>query len=227
MLSKRDHTLAACYGEKQDYILLSNECMGYTVNAYTSITNRPLTNMQKDVFGVPWVVTPDGAIPAPGTVLFDVISDWEDYVKFPNLDDYDVKELAFKEWESSPPDRENRAIQANCPAAMFKRLVALMGFENALIALAADLDECARFFDAMSEYLVDWDNRYIEANGLDVVVVYDDVALAKDLFMRPECYREVIIAYEKRIAEGIITHDVIAQCHCCGHRDALIPTGST
>jgi len=197
--------------------------MGYTSNAFSSLTNRPLVHMNKDVFGVPWAVSPEGAMPAPGFTLFDDIEDWEDYVKFPDLDDFDVKEIARKELEARPVDRVDRVIQANCPSAMFERLVSLMGFENALIALAADPEECACFFEAMSSYLIDWNNRLIDAYGPDVVVIYDDVASAKDLFMSPSCYREVIAPYEKRIVEALKERDVLAQRHCCGKCDILIP----
>lgn len=178
----------------------------------------------KDIFGIPWQVTVEGPIPQPGFVMFDDIADWKNYVKFPDLDDYDFKAFAAAEAAAIPQaDRKEKAYSLITACGLWERLIAFMGFENALYALQEDPDACKEFFEAMADFKIQSINKLIDAYGPDIFIICDDLSHARGLFMSPDTYRSLIKPAEKRIAEAISARGVIYQKHCCGKCEELIP----
>lgn len=222
-LSNRDNTLATIYFEKADYVPMTSEAFSMTGIGVSSVTDCPLAD-GKDMFGVPWKVTHEGAMPEPGFVMFDDIEDWEKYTHVPDLDSIDVKALARADMERRPPDRENKLVQIMRPTGIFQRLVAMMGFENALVALVSDPESCQDYFDVVSDYMVRYNDAVIDAYGPDVYIYSDDISTANSTFMSVDTYREVLEPFHRRIAEGIRKHEgVVAEYHECGMSEPIIP----
>ncbi len=222
-LSNKDNTLATIFYEKADYVPMTSEAFSMTGVGVSSVTDCPLAD-GLDMFGVPWRVTHEGAMPEPGFVMFDDIADWEDYVHVPDLDSIDVKALAKADLERRPPDRENKLVQIMRPTGLFQRLVALMGFENALIALVSDPDSCIDCLEVICDYMVRYNDAVIDAYGPDVYIYSDDISTANSTFMSMDTYKEVLAPFHRRIAEGIRKHEgVVAEYHECGLSAPVIP----
>ena len=127
-----------------------------------------------------WIATAEGAIPEPNKFMFDDIADWKKYVKFPDVDKFDFTQVANIELA-----RVNRSEKMMClfnACGLFERLVAFMGFENALCSLVEDPESCKEFFDAFSDYKVATISKHIDAYKPDIVMYYDDLAQARGLF---------------------------------------------
>lgn len=222
-LSNRDNTLATIFYEKADYVPMTSEAFSMTGIGVSSVTDCPLAD-GTDMFGVPWKVTHEGAMPQPGFVMFDDIADWEKHTHVPDLDSIDVKALAAADIERRPPDRENKLVQIMRPTGIFQRLVAMMGFENALVALISDPESCMDYFDVVSDYMVRYNDAVIDAYGPDVYIYSDDISTANSTFMSVDTYEEVIAPFHRRIAEGIRKHEgVVAEYHECGLSEPIIP----
>lgn len=222
MLTPKQNLLAAIYGEKQDYVPSSRlEYVSIRSGMALQQLEDPFVT-SKDAFGVPWVVNQHGPMTQPGFVMFDDITEWEDYVHFPNLDDIDFKRLAEEESKMYPANRKEMVKTFNLGGLQFMRLLALMGVENALCAMAMEPEACMDFFEAYTNYRVELISRAIDAFDPDIFVVAEDIATARGLFMSPETYRKLLKPFHKRIIETINSRGVISGFHTCGKCEDVI-----
>lgn len=123
----------------------------------------------KDYWGVDWTYEPTihAPMPTPGKepILKD-IADWRDVVHFPDLDAIDWEKQADKDVHTdimklvmgqgiapfdnggSIYDNHDKLRICMIINGPFERLHSLMGFQNALMALAEDPDEVEAFMEA-------------------------------------------------------------------------------
>ena len=185
---------------------------------------QPQVKSGPDCFGVPWIVTHEGSISDQGFHLFEDIADWRKSVIFPDLSNYDFKAMAAAEEKIVHLGNRSEMFLVGCSCCgLFERLVAFMGFENALMALVENPDECMNFLEAYSSFRIAYNNKIIDSFGLSAVAYFDDVATSQNLFMAAETYRSVIKPFEKRIADAVLARDVVFTRHCCGRCEELIP----
>ena len=186
-----------------------------------SVIERPADGKKgMDAYGGYWNRTVDGFLPDPGKYLFEEISDWKDRVKIPDLDNYNMEMLAAQELDEK--DRKEKIINIMWNTGLFDRLVAFMGFENALIALAEEPESCEEYFGVMADFKIETVNRMIEAYRPDAITYCDDLAAAQNLFMSPSAYRTIIKPHHKRIIEAIVSKGVICIQHTCGKCEDIL-----
>lgn len=176
-----------------------------------------------DGFGVEWHTTESAGgqpVPVPNQYVLDDILDWEDVVKFPNLDEYDWKGQA--EAQLAFADRSKQYVEYMTWNDPFLRLTHLMGFEDALIAMATEPEACFAFFNAVTDYKIRIVERVKESFNPDFISHFDDVATETGLFMSPDSYRELIKPYHKRLNDAIRAYDILPIQHCCGKCEDII-----
>lgn len=222
MMTPKQNALESLHGERPEYVPASFEAFHVTGFFARNVTEHPLKE-GKDIFGVPWVVDAAGPMQQPGFVMFDDVTEWKEYVKWPDLSQIDFKALAEAEFASRPVDRDQKLVQLFSGGAQFMRLFAFMGVENALCAMAMDPEACMDFFEAYTDYRIDYINRTIDAYNPDIYVISEDVATARGLFMSPETYRKLIKPFHARIIEAVNARGVISSMHCCGKCEDIIP----
>lgn len=196
----------------------------------------------KDYFGVEWTYEPNihAPMPTPGKVMFEEIEDWRDFVKFPDLDAIDWEKQAEKDihtdfmafvmgagivplkdgksnWDG---DKLRVCMVLNGP---FERLHSFMGFENALMALASDPDECDAYFEAAFNWKIEYMKKIHQYYDVDVVNCHDDYGAADRMFMRPELWREIIKPHMKRLVDACHEMGLIYQHHSCGFVEPILP----
>ncbi|POP31833.1 uroporphyrinogen-III decarboxylase [Lactonifactor longoviformis] len=216
-MTPRENVLEVINWGNPEYVPLMNECDPYF---FSGVCNLEMTFGGPDAFGVNWVSTPEGSIPEPGKFLFCDISEWRDYVKIPDVDKIDFKAMAKHDLVGF--DWDNKLLNFFYPAGLFDRLVAFMGFENALISLAEDPESCDDFFHEMMKYRIQVLERAIEAYKPDMVTYVDDMAHAKGLFISPETYRKLIKPYHRQIVQTVKSRGVIFNQHICGKCEDLL-----
>lgn len=222
MMNSRENCLAAIHGERSDYVPLATDEIAMIGIVITDL-EQPFT-AKDDIWGCPWMATKEGALHKPGFQLFDDITEWEKYVKFPDLDQFDFKALAEAGSAMLPPVDYTKVVTEFIDGGgLFLRLAGFMGFENALYSLAAEPEACTRLFEALTEFRLKFIEKLFDAIHPDIYTYGDDIATERSLFMSPECYRELIKPFDERIAEQIKKHDVVLERHCCGKCEAVIP----
>ena len=197
------------------------------INHYPPIAlrERPPKRMPgQDWWGV-WWTTEDGG---PGQTVPDLnkprvlnsIDEWEDVVKWPDLDAVDWKAAAEKDFpRSNHPDKILCSFLHSGP---FERLHSLLGFEETLIATITAPDACDAFFSKLCDYKISIIERLKEFYGTEMIHFHDDWGTQKDLFFRPEFWRTYIKPHIKRVIDA--THDMgmLFEMHSCGKIDKVV-----
>jgi hypothetical protein len=147
------------------------------------------------------------------------ISEWRTAVNIPTLEGYDWESAAQKDCAALD---KNKAV-AVLSDGPFLVLVNAMGFEAGLMAIAEEPEEVMAFFEALAAFqeklLV---NVLVHYHPVDVVIISDDVATARNLFISPRTYRELVLPFHKRRADIAKKHNKLIEMHCCGKADALV-----
>ena len=179
-----------------------------------------------DGFGIKWEYPSTGggaAIPDVNYTVMDDITEWREKVHIPDPSKYDWK--ADYEMECrmiGEPDRENEIVDFGFGNGVFERLAALMGFEDALVAIASEPEEVNAFFEALTDYKVAALDYIIDAYHPDTITYFDDVATQLNLFMSPQVYRDLIKSHHKRFAQECLKRNVLPIFHCCGHAEVIV-----
>lgn len=220
MMTPKENLLEVLNWGKPEYVPMTGECISTVGMPFINMLEQPLRQSGYDAFGVHWLVNQAGAMHDTSQLLFTEISEWRDYVKFPDLDALDFTSTA--QAELAGIDRNRKMVAFYGVTGVYERLAAFMGFENLLCALLEDPDECRAFFDAMADWKIKLFHKLNEAYHLDMYVYFDDVATVRGLFMSPETYREVIKPAQAKIARAVLDEGVRFCMHCCGRCEDIM-----
>lgn len=217
-MTPKENMYAVFNWEKPEYIPLAFEA--YHICRMPTASVDQAYSGGKDGFGITWEATQDGATPTPGMVVFDDIADWREHVVFPDIDKLDFHAMA--EQELKGVDRNEKVIDVISTTGCFERLVAYMGFENALCALLEDPEACADYVHAMTDFRIKFFQKVIDAYHPDVVTYFDDVATSRGLFFSPAIYREIFLPDLKRLIASVSSRGVLFAQHCCGKCEDIV-----
>jgi len=155
-----------------------------------------------DVFGVNYTFVPEANAPfvTPGTFILSDIAKWREQVKIPDVNDYDWKTGALR--DTAGWDRENKFSVVMMFNGPFERLHALMGFENALIALITEPNATSEFIAEFVEYRVKLIQKIGQYYKPDAVMVFDDYGTATSMMMAPDIWRKIIKPHLKKLIDA-------------------------
>lgn len=176
-----------------------------------------------DGFGVNWVTPSSGggaSIPEPGKFLLSDITRWKTDVHIPDVKSFDWQ--ADADLYLGNVDRTQQVVDFGMGNGIFERLAALMGFENALMALYTDPEAVNDFFTALTEYKMKMVDEIVKAYHPDTITNYDDIAMERGPFMSPDTYRTLIKPHHKRLNDHIRSRGVLPIQHTCGKCDMLV-----
>ena len=179
-----------------------------------------------DGFGIKWEYPSTGggaAVPDVNYTVMDDVTEWREKVHIPDPTAYDWK--ADYEMECKmlgEPDREHQIIDFGFGNGVFERLAALMGFEDALVAIASEPEEVDALFTAITDYKIKALDYIIDIWHPDTITYFDDVATQRNLFISPATYRSLIKPHHKRFAQECLKRGVLPIYHCCGYAQDIV-----
>lgn len=223
MLTPRENALKMIYDEGPEYVPMTMECMRIVGMQFTPATEQPLGPFMPsgyDPFGIWWNVDYLGEIPDNSHFMFEDVTEWEKYVKIPDVDAIDFKGAAEKELEGV--DRSQQLLTYYSMCGIYERLAAFMGFENTLVALLEEPEACHDLLDVLTDYKIDVANHVIDAYAPDIYVDYSDIATERSLFMSPDTWREMIKPHQQRYIDAVKARGVIFEQHCCGRCEDVV-----
>jgi uroporphyrinogen-III decarboxylase len=179
----------------------------------------------RDGFGIRWESsesTAGGQMPAPGEFVLKDITKWKKTVAIPDVEQYDWQKLAEGDMAAIPIDRDKQATCFLSANGVWERLAALMGFEEAMVALFEEPDACNELFTAITDFKLRLAEKVVKYYKCDVFINFDDIATERNLFMAPETYRALIKPHHKRLNDGIKNLGMIPVQHTCGHAELCI-----
>ncbi len=176
-----------------------------------------------DWFGVKYILREDqpGPMPVESDPLIEEIEDWQDIVKFPNLDKYDWEGCAARDTASW--DRKNKVSNIILINGMFESLHMFCGFENALCNIMTDEDACSDFMSAMADYKIEVIRRVKKYYNADKIQFHDDYANNMQLFMDIPKWRRMIRPHLKRVVDATHECGMYYEHHSCGMIRDLVP----
>ena len=169
-----------------------------------------------------WVEGIKGATPLPGKPKILDINKWEEYLQFPNLDDWDWDTLAKQNVDYLGTDKAN---QFGIQCGLWERLMCTMDVAEASISMV-DEDQkpgVHRFFDVYTNWLIDYIGRVKDVCNIDSVVMHEDWAHAQAPFFSNATAREMLVPYMQRIVKYVHSRGMFFENHCCGACELLIP----
>ena len=200
------------------------------------------TDKGLDMFGVEWtyIESENSPMPTPGKYLLDDITRWREVVQFPDLDSIDWEAQSEKDLHIDVmATRKTGTYQALkngkkvtdggklgfiiCLNGPFERLHSLMGFENALMSLIVEPEECFAFFSAMVDYKIKYAEKLAKYYHPDVIEFHDDYGTTGRMFMSLETWRELLKPNLKRLIDAVHSMGILYEHHSCGYIEPLIP----
>ena len=222
MMNPRENYLAYLNHEETDYVPNMYLDLAMAGGQLEWWENGPITGGE-DGFGCKWIPTESaGGQPAldPFCIILDDVCDWEDVVKFPDLDAIDWEEYAGQQLKDV--DRENKVLEYHTWNSVYLRFAHLLGFENALCSLYEEPEASKDLINAIADYkirLIDYVAKYIKP---DSMITYDDIATERSTFMSPDAYREFFKEPHKRMADAMLSYGIIPQKHTCGRCEEVL-----
>lgn len=176
-----------------------------------------------DAFGVRWIPVHQGnELPAfvdPDCILLDDIADWKT-LKWPDPDSWPWEEYGKKYKEFLDDGRMLRGILLS---GFFERLISIMGFEDAAVALITDPESVTEFFDKLAELNINIIDHYIDDFGCGSVMIHDDWAAQRSPFFSLDIAINLIAPQLKKLSDHAHKRGIFITLHSCGYGTSLVP----
>ncbi|MBI4857206.1 MAG: hypothetical protein HY818_10765 [Acetobacterium woodii] len=175
-----------------------------------------------DTFGVKWVALENGlpAMVEPGKPVLKDISDWKN-LAWPDVASWDWEACGKRYQEKIGDGRIKRGIMLS---SYFERLISLMDFEGAAMALVEDPEEVEEFFDKLTDYHLEVVNHYKKYFDVDVIMAHDDWAAQRSPFFSINTVRTLLVPQYKRFVQHCHDLGIYFTLHSCGNGKILAPT---
>lgn len=181
-------------------------------------------NVVRSWFDLDWVYVPQagGATVMPGKPLIEDMNDWEEIIRWPDLDAIDWEAMGRNNREYLDTPQLNEFHMA---CGFWERLISLMDVQGAAIALIDEDQQEAihRFFDKYADFLIEIIRRTKAVCDIDAVLIHDDWGHQNAAFFSLETCREMIVPYMKRVIDYIHSEGMLYEVHACGMNETLVP----
>lgn len=182
----------------------------------------------KDEWGCQWgygnrEYNPFPCIMPDSEVITDIGS-WRGQVTVPSADDIDYS--AVKK-AAAQIDRNQYLVGMSCSCGLFERTHALMGFEEALMAMLIEKEAYEELLDCILAFKMDYARRLYEATEYDLFYYHDDWGSKHALLFSPEIWDELLKPREKKLIDYIKSlsdeKEILFMHHSDTYLEPLIP----
>ena len=178
-----------------------------------------------DGYGVEWIFvkTAGGAMVKPGNPRVPDISEWEKYITVPDPETWDWAGAYEKQKDAlADPTLFTTVTFGSC---LFERLIAVMDFENAAMALVDDdqKEGVRRFLRAVTDYRKKYYTLVKKWFDPDGVNFNDDWGSQRAEFFSRETAAEMLVPYVKESVQCAHDLGMYVDLHCCGFVEGFVP----
>ena len=213
------------------YTMIGEPYLGEAADAMLNPSIFGETNFMdggKDMWGVTYRGTEGTAqatMPDTRMIMLEDIDDWRDVIKCPSVpkpEEIDWDKVYNDAVNMFHVDRSVTAVKTTPAIMPFQQLVALMGFEGGLMALASDPDEVLNMLHYMVDFLEPYYTKYIDVFKPDLWYIVDDTAAKTAPFFSPETYKKVFKPIYERLAKPANERGIPLIFHNCGYIEPFI-----
>jgi hypothetical protein len=224
-LSLRENYLKTLMHEENEFVPMGFGGDVAACGLFNPANNGDPAKGIPDGFGVTWVSSDSamgGLIPRPGEFILKDVTRWKKEITIPNHKDYPWEKLAEEGLAAYGPalDTLARGFFASC--GPWERLAALMGFEEAMIAMYEEPEAVEELLTAITDDKIrtaEIAARYFKA---DTFTNFDDIATERQLFISPDLYRALIKPQHTRLCAAVKNLGMIPIQHTCGHAELCV-----
>ena len=178
----------------------------------------------KDGYGVEWIFVEvaGGAMVKPGNPICPDINEWEKYVTIPDPDTWDWEGCYERNKDKLSPDR---CTYIGVPGCLFERLIAILDFAGAAVALIDDEQKEAvhRFLRPVTNVHKKFYTLCKKWFNADIVNFNDDWGSQRAEFFSVETCREMLLPYVKELVDHVHSLGMYWDLHCCGFVENFVP----
>ncbi|MDR0813674.1 MAG: hypothetical protein LBO63_06705 [Oscillospiraceae bacterium] len=169
-----------------------------------------------------WVASAGGAMLTPGTKVVEDICDWEKHVKWPNLEEWTVRETAAKFMaERYDPDK---ILHINIHQGLTELLVAMVGgYGEGMLAMAEEPEACSDYFNRLADFIISFFDYLKALYPVEFVTYHDDWGTERETFFGERMMEELVYEPTKRIIDHIKGAGCIFELHSCGKIERFLP----
>ncbi len=172
-----------------------------------------------DIWGVTFVSNAEtgfATIPEPGNFILDDITKWRDVIKAPEVPDVDWEAMSKADFARANIDRSQKAIFVKGDFQPFQRLVAFMGFSEALCALYEEPEEVKALLNWMADFYVPIIEKTLDYYKPDFFTISDDTASKYNPFFSLEMYQDIFRPIYDKLAKPMNDRGIPIAFHNCG-----------
>lgn len=178
-----------------------------------------------DMFGIIWEYLPTagGSMVRPGNCFVNDANDLADSLHWPDIRRWEWKSSATVNTNFLKEDLFNICWFLN---GWYERLISIMGFENAAIAMIDEDQKGAvkEFFEHLTDLYIEILECYLKYYPMiDGFYIHDDWGSQKETFFAPEVAAEMIVPYMRRVTDYLHSRSKACIIHSCGQNFKQVP----
>ena len=221
-VSYRQNALALLCDKSPCFAVTGNDFSALTCGYYQKNLGRGnrLEPEKIDTFGVKWIYEPvaGGSISVGGNPRFTDANDWKNVISMPDINKWDWAADAAEH-----PVDTNFAVQVTMANGFwFERLISLMDFMNAAIALIDEeqRDALHELFEETTQLACDLVDKICEYwPAVDGFMIHDDWGSQRDPFFSDSTARELFLPHIKKLVSHVHKQGRYCGIHSCGHAE--------
>lgn len=209
-------------GKEPAWIPYHEDAFSFMLNVTLKREYNPSTGYYVDPFGVSFINTPDGGIPAnTHSHVFELedITRWRDIIPKIDLDQIDWETEAKRLRATMVKDGQMIDYYAGF---VWDELHYMMGFENALLSLALEPEETGKALNAIADFWIDVMRHQCKYLKPEMITFMEHIATNKGLLMSPDTYRKILKPIHKKMFDAVHELGAIPTMHVDGDISAII-----
>ena len=172
-----------------------------------------------DWFGTNYIYSDTVGCNMPAGGVLEDVTQWREKIQWP-----DIRSMDWSHDSDGFVRDEKRALYTRLSNGIFERLHAFEGFEQCLLDLMVEPDDCRDLFDRLADYRIELFEKYLEVwPDLDFIVAADDYGTAKAPFFSTAMYEDLLLEPTRRFVKAVQSHGVRFVAHCCGQVMDFVP----
>jgi len=215
-ISPKENMLRAINHEKPVWMPYFGACVQHAPMA--AFGDLPDRYGGFDWFGVEHKYSEAQGSPTPVKGIMNDVTEWREKVKWPDLDKWD--------WMKGSEGYERDvsvALYAQYGCGLFEHLHGFESFEQALIDLITEPEECRALFDKLADFRIEVFNRLNDIYHYDFIVYNDDWGTMKGPFFSTELFEKTLLEPTVKVISAIRAKGVKVDFHNCGKMEAFVP----
>ncbi|MBC5997707.1 hypothetical protein EAI30_12020 [Romboutsia ilealis] len=169
-----------------------------------------------DWFGIEWEYEPqtNAAMVKPGTRRLSDITEWENELVFPDLNEIDWQ----KDYDDNYKDvlSPNRATMFVIVNGLFERTADLTSFEDTFCYLLEEPEALHAFYDKLVDWHLELFKIAKDIYGADIITFHDDMGTQRSSFFSPDTFKEIMLPHYKKLNNEAHKMGLYVNFHSCG-----------